>query len=109
MGRAMTGRVAHGWTGDSHEGCRRRIMAVMEPSDEELALARRAVEARQGPQPAVREAWVERDGPATLVHVVFGAPNDTAAGDRYLTWIVTLRGGEVTDVQCLGSIACSPR
>jgi hypothetical protein len=81
----------------------------MEPSDEELALARGAVEARQGPQPAVREAWVERDGASTLVHVVFGEPNDTAAGDRYLTWIVTLRGGAVASVECLGSIACSPR
>lgn len=85
------------------------MMGAMEPSSEELALARDAVEARQGPQPAVREAWVEQAGPATLVHVVFGEPGDTAKGERYLTWIVTLRDGEVTAVDCLGSIACSPR
>jgi len=85
------------------------MMTGMNPSEEELALARRAVEARQGPQPAVREAWAERDGSATLVHLVFGEPNDTAAGDRYLTWVVTLRGGEVAGLECLGSIACSPR
>lgn len=81
----------------------------MEPSDQELAAARRAVEAEAGPQPAVRDAWVEREGDRSLVHLVFGAPNDTAAGDAYLTWIVTLRGDAVDAVERLTSVACSPR